>query len=263
MLSLQKLFTTKRQRKILAFHEKYFRAMDETLPEDVFIAGYPKSGNTWFQSLASGVALGVLADKGVPRLTADLVPDVHEDDGFYRRYQTPTFFKTHHLPRPAYRNVVYLVRDGRDVMVSYLHHREAIERRRPDFLDMVQNGTGLFPCKWQDHVRQWLQNPYGARMIVIRYEDLLANPVREMERFCEFSGLKVEREFLEQVCAASAFDKLQKREKRAGNEDPNWSKDKLFHRRGVAGSFADEMPPEVQHAFLAEAGDVLKQQGYV
>ncbi|MBU6402678.1 MAG: hypothetical protein KGS61_20345, partial [Verrucomicrobia bacterium] len=69
---------------------------------DIFIVGYPKSGNTWFQDLVAGVVFGVMPEWAPPELVQELVPDVHARP-YYRRYATPTFFKSHHLPRPEYR----------------------------------------------------------------------------------------------------------------------------------------------------------------
>jgi hypothetical protein len=261
-LSLRRLILDKKEAKVLACHKKYFSTMEQTLPEDIFIAGYPKSGNTWFQNLVSGLVFGVLSDKSPPRLSLDLVPDVHETDLYYQRYQTPTYFKTHHKPLPQYRNVVYLLRDGRDVMVSYWHFLEAMERKKINFLHMVQSGQGLFPCKWHEHVAAWMANPHQARMIVIKYEDLLSEPVKQLERFCAFSGIEADPAFLETISQGASFKQLQKREKNKGEGSENWPKDKLFHRRGVAGSFRDEMPEEVLQAFLSDAKVTLEQNGY-
>ena len=260
-LSLRRLIPGQKEEKPLAFHKKYFSSMDQTLPEDIFIAGYPKSGNTWFQNLVAGLVFGVLADKSHPRLPMDLVPDVHETDLYYKRYQTPTYFKTHHKPLPQYRNVVYLLRDGRDVMVSYWHYLEGLQRKKIDFVKMVQTGKDLYPCKWQEHVTAWMANPHEARMIVIKYEDLLADPVKQLERFSAFSGIEANLSFLEMVCHEASFKQLQKRERLKG-EDNSWPKDKLFHRRGVAGSFRDEMPEEALKAFLVEAKETLEKYGY-
>src|SRR5579871_1723505 len=238
------------------FFAANFSPMSVTLPDDVFIAGYPKSGNSWFQDLVAGLRFGILSDRSHPKLINDLVPDLH-DDTWYRRYFTPTFFKTHFKPLPQYRNVVYLLRDGRDAMVSYLHHRAAMERREIDFLKMVRDGENLFPCKWHEHVNAWTENPYQARMIVIKYEDLLGDAAHEMERFCVFAGLEVDREQIRTIVDRASFAKLRAREQKLGETTEVWPKDKLFRRRGVAGSFRDEMPPDVLASFLAEAGPTL------
>jgi hypothetical protein len=87
-------------------------------PSDMFVAGYPKSGNTWVQYMMAGVLFGVDTRLAPDSLIQDLVPDVYFKR-FYRRYLSSMFFKTHDLPKPNYRKVIYFVRDGRDVMVSY------------------------------------------------------------------------------------------------------------------------------------------------
>ena len=75
---------------------------------DIFIAGYPKSGNTWLQNLITGIYFGVDPDLAPDTLIQELVPDIHFKK-YYRRLKTPMFFKTHYLPRPEYKRVIYLV----------------------------------------------------------------------------------------------------------------------------------------------------------
>ncbi|MDB6110763.1 MAG: Sulfotransferase [Pedosphaera sp.] len=242
---------------------KGFTPIDEFHPEDVFIVGYPKSGNTWFQNLISGLAYGVDSRLSPSLLVNDLVPDVHFNE-FYRRYSTPMFFKSHSLPRPEYRRVVYLVRDGRDAMVSYFHYLEAIEKKQLDFLALVKTGLSLLPCKWHEHVEAWNRNPYAAQILVIKYEDLIRQPVHELERFCEFTHIQRERGFLETVADAANFSNLRGKEARLGFGWPDiWPEDKFFFRRGVAGSHKDEMPAEVLAAFMGEAETTLRLNDYL
>ena len=97
-----------------------------TDPADVFIVAYPKSGITWLQNMVAATLYGLDPQRAPDSLVQELVPDVHYKQ-LYKRFRTPMVFKTHHLPRPEYRRVVYLLRDGRDVMVSYWHHLEALD----------------------------------------------------------------------------------------------------------------------------------------
>ena len=237
--------------------------IDQVEPNDVFLVGYPKSGNTWFQNLAAGAVYGVLPEFAPPSfLHLDLVPDVHQKR-FYKRYSNPMFFKSHHLPLPEYRRVVYLLRDGRDVMVSYFRALEA-RQKIFQFEEMVAQDQQLFPCKWHEHVATWMKNPFGAEMLIVKYEDLHADPVRELKRFCRFARIERPDDFLEMVAGSAAFAKLQGREKRLGRavttseRQPN----KPFFRRGIVGSYQDEMPENVRAAFLTEATEALQAAGY-
>ena len=230
--------------------------------EDVFIVGYPKSGNTWFQDIVAGLAFGALPEFTPQLLVQELIPDVHAVP-YYKRYATPMFFKSHALPTPAYKRVVYLLRDGRDAMVSYYHHMVALEKGRVDFLETVQTGKGLFPGKWHEHVQAWLANPFRAKMMVIKYEDLKNNTAHELQRFCDFAELKRSPEFLKMIAEGTAFEQMRDKEIKLGSGDPQWPKDKTFRRRGAVGSYKDEMPPEVLSAFLKDSRDTLCKCGYL
>ncbi len=167
------------------------------------------------------------------------------------------------LPRPEYRRVVYLLRDGRDVMVSFLHYVAALERKKLDFLEFVTSPNSHSSCQWHEHVEAWMQNPFGAQMLIIKYEDLLEQPVNQLERFCQFINLPRERSYLVGVAEAAQFRNLRDKEARVGfGCSDRWPADKFFFRRGVAGSHKDEMPPKVLAAFLKAAGETLQRQGY-
>jgi len=235
--------------------------MPQFSEEDVFIVGYPKSGNTWFQDIAAGLAFGMLPEFAPPSLVRGLVPDVGAFP-HYKRYITPMFFKSHAMPVPDYKRVVYLLRDGRDAMVSFHHHIAAMENRSVDFLETVQTGRSL-PCKWHEHVEAWLDNPFQAKMIVIKYEELKKNTVHELQRFCDFAGLKRSPEFLKMIAEGTGFEKMRDKEIKLGVGDPQWPKGKTFRRRGSVGSYKDEMPPEVLNAFLKDSAGTLRRCGYL
>ncbi len=235
--------------------------MGEFEPGDVIVAGYPKSGNTWVQALLAGVLYGLDLELAPDQLVQDLVPDTHRKKCF-RRYSSPMFFKSHALPVPAYRRVVYLLRDGRDVMVSYWHHLQAITSHTLDFLELVRSGAGLFPCKWHRHVEKWLDNPFDAQLLIVRYEDLLQDACGQLRRMLEFAGVQRDPADLERAVRKASFSAMQQRERRFGWENSEWPRDKAFVRRGAVGSYLDEMPPQVGEAFMNEAGVLLHDLHY-
>jgi hypothetical protein len=240
---------------------KSLTSISEVAEEDIFIVGYPKSGNTWFQDLVTAVIYGVHPAYAPPSLAQALVPDVHRQ-AYYQRFATPMFFKSHHLPRPEYKRVVYLIRDGRDVMVSFYHYEQATKAKGTDLLEMVQAGPEIKQGKWHAHIEAWLANPFGAQMMTIKYEDLKGDTVTELERFCDFAGVKRERGFLEMMAEEAQFEKMQEREMQKGSGVAHWPKDKLFRRRGVVGSYKDEMSAEALEQFMGEAGETLRRCGY-
>lgn len=230
--------------------------------DDVFIVGYPKSGNTWFQNLVAGVIYGIDPEYAPYSLVSDLIPGHRKR--YYRRYRTPMFFKSHYLPRPEYKRVVYLLRDGRDVMVSCFHHLRAVRGKEIDFLKVVQGEERIFPYEtWHEHIERWFSNPYDAEMLVIKYEDLKKDPVNELQRFCIFVDVEREASFLEKIAQKASFEKMRHKETLYGIDNPNWSKDQHFIRRGQVGSYKSEMAPEILEMFLHEAGDTLKSHGYL
>ncbi len=255
-----RLSQNRREKKIA--RETGLTSIRQTDPADIFIVGYPKSGNTWMQNLIAGVVHDLDPEYLSDAKILDLVPDVHACR-YYRRHQTPMYFKTHYLPRAEYRRVIYLLRDGRDVMVSYYHHLQALNPGPVDFSEIVRTGRLLFPSKWHDHVNAWVSNPFGAQILTVRYEDLLQNPVSQLRRICDFAGIERSEQLLENVSRKSSFAKMREKEEKTGWANPDWPSSRFFVRRGEAGSFKDEMPENVLSVFLAQAGDTLRACNYL
>ena len=234
-------------------------AIEDREAGDVFFVGFPKSGHTWAQYLTASL-LGADVRHCPDSLVQDLVPDV-QYRRFYRRYGSPTVFKSHQLPQPDYRRVIYLLRDGRDVMVSYYHHACTLfgPQEWNRFLD---HPPGLGE-KWHEHVEAWLANPHQAEVLIVRYEDLRRDTAAELRRICTFLGRDESPARLQEIVAAASFETMKAREKTLGWDHPHWPADQPFVRRGAVGSFRDELPAEALARFLAQAGPTLKKLGYL
>ncbi len=235
----------------------------ETKDSDIFIVGYPKSGNTWMQNMVSSLLYCPDASYLPDRLSQEIVPDIYTKK-FYKRYGELTFFKSHELPQPNYKNVIYLIRDGRDAIVSF-YHMNKIFGKDYSMEEMVLEGKGLNPCKWHTHVKNWQENPYNSRIIFVRYEDLIKNPLPELKKVCQFAGIQRTDRVLESVIQTNSFKNLQNREDKFGFENPHWNPDspeKRFFRKGKIGSYLEEMDSSIQKHFVHEAKDELLANGY-
>ena len=164
-----------------------FIRMGDFAPDDIFIAGYPKSGNTWMQVLVSCITYGIDPDTSPDSLVQELVPDIHYK-AHYKRFRETSCFKTHDLPRPEYRRVINIVSDGRDVLCSYKPYSEGLGGTF-DTDSAIDDGSGLPFGAWQDHALAWDRNPFGAEKIVVRYEDLIDDCVGELGRISRFIGI--------------------------------------------------------------------------
>lgn len=238
----------------------------ETNEDDIFIAGYPKSGNTWMQHLISSILLESTSQRLTPRLVNEIVPDVHAKQ-YYRRFLPEMFFKTHNLPKPQYKKVIHLIRDGRDAIVSY-YKMEVNQNKNYRFSleDMVIDGKGIFPSKWHIHTRQWMENPFNAKILTVRYEDLKLQPLFELQKICNFANIQLSKDLLFQIITANNINKLREKINIYGTDNEHNYKNKpvtSFFRKGIIGDYKSILNRSQIENFNKEAHTELKAFNYV
>lgn len=231
--------------------------------QDVFIASYPKSGVTWLQNLIAGVLLDTTSPNLTPKLVSEIVPDVHAKT-CYKRIFKRMFFKTHFLPQPNYKKVIHLVRDGRDSLLSYYHYLKLNKNNGPTLEEMIKDEDVLWPCRWEEHTKQWNKNPYNAEILTIRYEDLLINPEFELRRIADFSNMPIQEQRLSQIIHSTRIDILRKKVSENG-----WDYDKIFgedspnfFRKGVSGEYLEEIDQELIEFFNSYSKEMLHLYNY-
>jgi hypothetical protein len=163
------------------------------------------------------------------------------------------YVKTHELPRGDFHPAVYLVRDGRDALVSYawfmLQVRQnkekgdvSAEEYRDTLARLIQSDNPHFG-DWSANVRAW-----GARpgTVVVRFEELVQSPRDVAVVAVSRLGLGLRPLPNGEV---PTFEQMQR-------ERP-----KLV-RRGQCGSWRDEFPDDLLSLFWKRHGDVMHQFGY-
>lgn len=184
-------------------------------PHDIFLASYPKSGNTWLAFLIATVLTGEETDFD---RVGDVVPGVAYHKG--RGYMLPAggrIIRTHEMWRPAYGRGIYMVRDGRDVAVSYYHHHCATGMFSGGFSEFFRwfasgslDGYGA----WDKNVESWLRqiDVQPEAFLLLRYEDLLNNPASQLESVLVLLGIGADRERIEFSVRANEKDRMRKKE---------------------------------------------------
>ena len=72
-------------------------------------------------------------------------------------------------------------------MVSYYHYRQAWGYKG-SFVDLLVEEHPQY-ATWTRHVNAWLDNPFGAEIHFVRYEDLLEIPNIILRGICSFLGI--------------------------------------------------------------------------
>lgn len=240
--------------------EEKFLPIHKTSLNDVFIAGYPKSGNTWMQNLIAGLLFGIDGHYLPDQLTQELVPDVHSKK-VYKKFYKSTFFKTHELPKSHMKRVIHLVRDGRDVMASYYAMNKAVGINCT-LEEMIIHGQHLYISTWAQHTREWIRNPYSAEILVVKYEDLLKDTFNQLQRILEFTDINRPDDLINRTICGNNFSEMKRKEKEFGWKE-EWRPRGEFIRLGKIGSYKEEIPLDLIRHFEKNCHTELKYFSYI
>jgi hypothetical protein len=217
----------------------------------IWLASFPRSGNTFFRIVLYEVYGIESSEFKVGR----------RNPNYYKYPVVKTHLLPHQLvPKDPDIPAVYIVRDGRDALVSIAHHRKDIiepgTNFRDNLRDAIMAARGSFFGGWSRNVTEWLKRA----SIVIRFEDLISNPVECVERIRPLIDLPEPR-----VDKVPTFEDLRKKTFRYGSKRKNLlaeEKREKFFRRGKVGSWKDEMPDELHELFWELHGDMMERLGY-
>lgn len=232
--------------------------------DDIFLVSYPRSGNTWMRFMIGNYLSGGKIDF---INVHSFMPDMHfQTQEVEKSTMEPRIIKSHFAFRPEFKNVIYLVRNGKDVAVSYYHfHRRS--KLIPEtctfgeFLQKFNEGSVEYG-KWSDHVDSWIDRG-PDRFLFVRYEDLKANPVGELIKICVFANMEVDLARLQYAVEVSKFENMSKldgEQPRRGVQPKD--KDQMFIREGGT-NYDKNFDEEMNRQFLAAHGAAMKRLGYI
>src|SRR3954452_745827 len=154
--------------------------------------------------------------------------------------------------------LIFLLRDGRDVVDSWLDAYRDGSWATDEGAYPVDDGGRLPLIRWQSSV--WLHRTEGVqetyarmdpdRRVLIRSEEMRADPVRALERIRGLLGIDVRTDELARIAQANEFSRVPKRRRGSGQEI----------RRAQPGGWTDHMSRDeilAMHEILAEKLDEL------
>ena len=238
----------------------------ETFPF-YYVSEYPKSGGSW---------LG--------KMVADCLRIPYPEGQIF-----PAGFRcvihNHWRYNPRFRRVLYVYRDGRDVMVSLFFHRMRTLARR-DSVDVrifkrqydrlfgkgydPNDSIALLPrfienefkrprnprVTWSQHIESWCAPDGHPHVTCLSYEQLVNDCRATLKRAIELvTGATVDQWRIDTT--VEKFSMVRQTGRRPGEEDRG-----AFIRKGVAGDWPNHFSLEAAEVFNDLAGDALIHLGY-
>lgn len=192
---------------------------------DVFLASYPRSGNTWLKSLLTSCLFGEAMQN-----FSDTVDPIIPIVGYHRGVKpllgdSGRIIKTHEAFRPVYQRAIWIVRDPRDVVVSEYKLQLRSETFCGSFDDYLTRFTTTElngPPDWQTHTKSWMNAvPVASAVLKIRFEDMRSNVAQELTRSLDFleldSSPAIVQTALQQNSLASMAERHAAYDKTLGN----------------------------------------------
>ncbi len=262
------------QRWVLSLSNRWLHASTRCLttffPDDVFLVSFMRSGNTWVRFL-----VGNLISQGEPVTFANLervLPEIYlHSNRMLSLYPRPRIIKSHDTFDPRYPRVIYLVRDPRDVAVSlysFWRKKEWISVDYPieEFVDRFVKGELSFSHSWAENVASWLATRYNTdRFLLVRYEDILADPSTWLGQIAAFLGMTPSEDKLTRAIEHSSADYMRVLESKEGEK---WKviegtrRDIPFVGTATSGGWKTSLPEACVRTIELAWGPVMKLIGY-
>ena len=235
--------------------------------QDVMVASYPRSGNSWLRFLLYELVTGKTADFNAIN---DLYSPTANFPQFHKApiisYFQGRLIKTHEPYRKEYGRAIYIVRDPREVIISqyyYMRGRGLIEGSLSEFVNKFIGGKIHGYGTWNCHVSSWLDAPISD-LLIIRYEDLKLEGCETLGSIANLLKIDVSTDQLNKILEHNSFQAMRKSEERLDREAFRFvNNDARFVRQGQISSWQDILSSAQVAQIGAAMAPAMEQMGYV
>ena len=239
-----------------------------------WILSYPRSGNTFVRLLVANMLYPEI-DCGHREIDY-MVPDetgVNINVDKINTYDRGKVIVKSHDPyiymHSDCKNVLYIYRDVRDVVVSCYHFRYWVDGYKSlginidkmsfdEFFDLFMDGDASFG-PWVNHVRFWYfkAHRYMSNLLIIKYEDLLDNTFVLSKSIAKLFDIDVTDDIVHSAVEKTRYARQLKLAPAAGVAP------KKLGLTGTSGGWKNVLSEEqVNRIQDGKMGDLLKDIGY-
>tara|TARA_Y100001970_G_scaffold24488_1_gene29142 strand:+ start:1515 stop:2363 length:849 start_codon:yes stop_codon:yes gene_type:complete len=274
----------------------------------LWVASYPKSGNTWMRAILTSLFYsddGIFDFKLLPKIDQfeklqyfDFVKNINIEE-YKKLNELPTiskywveaqkrieskeliFFKTHscnyshnnlnYTNQIKTRGGIYIIRDPRDVAVSYSKFiGESIDLTIDYMLAQSRQiwnqnkSVGIIVSRWDYHVASWLN--LKAPIIFIRYEDLLDKTEKILSELINFLTeelrikINVNQKKIDNIIQSTSFSLLKQKEEKEGFREA--SKSSVFFREGKSMQWKNDLNEKQISKLETNFSETMKKFNY-
>ncbi len=238
--------------------------------DDTFLVSYPKSGNTWMRFLIANL---LQQNPPIGLLEADcLIPSVDgKSKKFFDDMKSPRVIKSHFSFIPAYKRVIYVVRDPRDVVMSQYHYqikRGVLEAGASldGFVGRFLKGEVCPYGSWGDNVGSWTATRRDdPNFLLLRYEDMLADVTSGAAKISDFLGCGQDANRIAVAVERSSLENMRKVEKAEGKKwdsTKGTRQDMSFFRSAKSGEGRATLSRESIERIEKAWGPLMHSVGY-
>ncbi|XP_039620762.1 sulfotransferase 1C2-like isoform X1 [Polypterus senegalus] len=224
----QRLCDVKGVPLISSMHEIFGRVEKfQAKADDILIATYPKAGTTWMIEIVDSIRQGgitheiktIPSHERTPFLELSNMGTIPAGVDLLKDLPSPRLVKTHlpfQLVPQSFLDkgckVIYVARNAKDVLVSYFFfHKIATilpnEGSWDDFFESFLSGNVTWGS-WFDHVTGWWDVREKHQILYVFYEDILQDPMQEVERVARFLGHTLDKGTIQEIVKHTSFNMM-------------------------------------------------------
>lgn len=244
----------------------------EPTEKDTFLVSYPRSGNTWLRAIICEILYQTSA-RSIEELQY-YVPDIHintfkkdviNSDFNAIKSHFPCLINQKKIKK--YQKIIYIIRDPRDVVISYYRYLFGRNSYHSDFetflLDWL-NGR-IWPCSWQEHINSWIGDSSNKRdfdLQIFRYEELISNTENQIKNLAQMLGCSINIQRAKEITKSTSREQMHLKEKQ-GMPKHERVESMQFIGSPTSKQWKTKLTNSQSDLIVEYFGRTMKQHGYI